>query len=368
MRKFWVLFLLAFAVQGQSPLDTSKVYTEKLPWDSPRFFDNNYQYSRFQSHGIDALEMEWFEEKAKLKKSLPDKSNWAEELEFQYWHLIFAYPVERGNADQKLRRLQSLPTDITKPFQAALLQDEKYLQSRAFRNLLPYYITYENSKARGFEKYSNGLEMANDKVEYIEKHFKGKIRDYALARILLDQQKYIHAAVAKRWVERIEDKDIKAQFGEKYFAQFTALKQEVILPELSFVDMAGNAKSLADFKGKVVYIDFWASWCGPCKVQFPFAKKLHEQLKGKDIVFLYLSLDDTVERWKEGIEDNGLGSFANGYLEQGWKTPFLVQRGVNGIPRYMILDKEGKLVDENAKRPNDADLLPVLLKYIGEGK
>ena len=58
------------------------------------------------------------------------------------------------------------------------------------------------------------------------------------------------------------------------------------------------AEVLSEFKGSVVYVDFWASWCGPCRGQFPHAKKLHEKLKDKPVVFLYISFDRSEEEWK----------------------------------------------------------------------
>lgn len=370
MRKFLVLFLLAFSAVGQNQMLLFKEVEKPANWDTGDFFNPEAQYASFSTKGIDAVEMDGYVKRNALQKSLAafslddaTKGYWKRELELQYWHLLYAYPVLRANEDQKLKRVISLPEEIIRGFNPGILQDAEALPSAAFRNLVYYYLSYENSRARNFEKYSNMLEMFNDKVEFAEKRLKGKVKDYVLCRLLQEYQSMITKPVAQRIAARIEVAEWRAYFGETYLAGIPEAKK---LPstELKFLNLQGQEVALSSYIGKVVYIDFWASWCGPCKVQFPFAKVLHREVK--DVVFLNLSLDDTAERWKEGIKDNALEEFSHGYLPEGWKTPLLLQQGVNGIPRYMIVDKAGQIREFNAKRPNDPELLPSLLKYTQE--
>ena len=79
--------------------------------------------------------------------------------------------------------------------------------------------------------------------------------------------------------------------------------------ELGLKDLQGKSFSLSDLKGKVVYIDFWASWCGPCRQMMPFSKQLHESLTEKEkkqVTFLYISIDANEDAWKKGITDLGV--------------------------------------------------------------
>ncbi len=347
-----------------------------------RYYDNAYQYERFGSITVDALEMELFEQRAAQKQLLEQagitaflKDHLSRETDFQYWHLIYAYPVIRANNDQKSRRLVSVPEVITKGFRKQDLNVSSHLKYNAFRRLIPFNVSYENSRERNFEKYTNMLLMVNDKVEYSLKHLKGKVADYSLAQLLLTYKSSLSVSLAQSVVSQIEDEEIRSLFTGRYLDE--VVQQQAVIAEkrreteakentvLTFSDLKGKSFDLSKFKGKVVYIDFWASWCGPCKVQFPFAKKLHESLPEKlknEVVFLYISIDDTVEKWKDGIKSNGLEDFVNGHVEGGWGAEVLAKLGIRSIPRYMLVDKSGKITDTNARRPNHPEILSDLIR------
>jgi len=111
---------------------------------------------------------------------------------------------------------------------------------------------------------------------------------------------------------------------------------------------------LGEFKGKVVYVDYWASWCSPCRQQFPYSKEIHEKMKGKNVVFLYISYDQNEAAWKKGIEALEIKGY-HWYPTENQKLEIYQLYSVSGIPRYMIVDKTGKVVDDDAPRPSEAD-------------
>ena len=117
----------------------------------------------------------------------------------------------------------------------------------------------------------------------------------------------------------------------------------------------GNDKTFQDiiseFKGKVVYVDFWATWCGPCRMQFPYTKEIHKKLEGKDVVFLYISFDRTEDAWRNGVQGLELVGYHH-YPNDNQRMLINNEFAVNSIPRYMLIDKQGKIVDANAKRPS----------------
>ena len=144
----------------------------------------------------------------------------------------------------------------------------------------------------------------------------------------------------------------------------TAPKKPIDPNKFAFTNLNGQAVSLDEFKGKVVYVDVWASWCGPCRAEFPFSKQLHDRLtdkQKKDIVFLYLSIDEKEETWKNALKTLQL------FGEQGWSPRAAQYYGIPSIPRYMLINKKGDIVDPNAKRPSSGDaILQDMLKLAEE--
>lgn len=121
-------------------------------------------------------------------------------------------------------------------------------------------------------------------------------------------------------------------------------------------DVNGNDISLSDFKGKVVLVDVWATWCGPCIAQIPHLKTLEKKYEGKDVVFMGVSVDEQkdYEKWKEFLkkeELHGVQLFAGGF-----KSDIAKFYNINAIPRFMLFDKSGNLVSKDAPRPSDAEL------------
>jgi thiol-disulfide isomerase/thioredoxin len=110
-------------------------------------------------------------------------------------------------------------------------------------------------------------------------------------------------------------------------------------------------------KGKVIYVDFWDTWCGPCRGEMPYSLKIQEKMKGKDVVFVYLCSDSSPEmKWKELI--NKLEITGDHYYVNRSAWSDLTGRfGISGIPHYILIDKDGKVVNTAANRPSDGDLL-----------
>ena len=132
-------------------------------------------------------------------------------------------------------------------------------------------------------------------------------------------------------------------------------------PDFTFVDQNGKEVSLSDFKGKVVYVDFWASWCGPCKREMPFSHELRNKFKNnKDVVFLYVSVDKNEAAWRKAITDynvTGVNLLATG----GQLESMAYNYNLTGIPLFILVDKKGKIVSNPAPRPSSGQELETLI-------
>lgn len=138
----------------------------------------------------------------------------------------------------------------------------------------------------------------------------------------------------------------------------TTAKGELSPKFINYENFKGGTTSLDDLKGKYVYIDVWATWCGPCKREIPFLKKVEKQYHGKNIEFVSISVDveKDHEAWKKMIVDKELGGIQL-YADKSWDSNFITDFSIKGIPRFILIDPEGKIVTPNAPRPSSPKLV-----------
>ena len=115
-------------------------------------------------------------------------------------------------------------------------------------------------------------------------------------------------------------------------------------PEIAMKNPAGKVPKLSSLRGKVVLIDFWASWCGPCRRENPNVVRLYNQYKDKGFTVFSVSLDEDATAWKNAIAADGLiwPNHVSDLL--GWKTPMTQLYGFNGIPYTVLVDRDGKII------------------------
>jgi thiol-disulfide isomerase/thioredoxin len=132
-------------------------------------------------------------------------------------------------------------------------------------------------------------------------------------------------------------------------------------PTFKYENHKGGFTSLEDLKGKYVYIDVWATWCGPCRQEIPFLQKTEEAYHGKNIEFVSISVDEQKnhDKWKTFVTDKNLGGIQL-LADKDWKSDFVQGYKINGIPRFILISPEGKIVNADAPRPSSPELVTLL--------
>jgi thiol-disulfide isomerase/thioredoxin len=130
--------------------------------------------------------------------------------------------------------------------------------------------------------------------------------------------------------------------------------------ELSLKDI------VSDYKNKVVYIDFWASWCAPCRKEFKFYSKLKKEIKEGNIQFIFISIDQSKQAWSKAVASENLNSFGDNFLLSNPSASFKKKYNLYSIPNYIIFDKSAKVVTTDAPQPSSAAIKPLLLRLLGK--
>ena len=146
---------------------------------------------------------------------------------------------------------------------------------------------------------------------------------------------------------------------KQYHTQIMANKKlnNTVAPNFVYENHKGGKTSLESMKGKYVYIDVWATWCGPCRAEIPFLKELEKSYHGKNIEFVSVSVDveKDYEKWKTFVTEKALGG-TQLYADKNWNSDFIKAFGINSIPRFILIDPKGVVIDADAARPSNPKL------------
>ncbi|MEE8074244.1 MAG: TlpA disulfide reductase family protein [Candidatus Binatia bacterium] len=125
-------------------------------------------------------------------------------------------------------------------------------------------------------------------------------------------------------------------------------EESMVAPDFTLKDIKGNQVALKDFKGRIVFLNFWATWCPPCRVEMPSMERLYQQLRGKGLVMLAVDMQESENLVKAFINDFKLSFPA--LLDRDGDISFLY--GVRGLPTTYIIDHEGQIIGK-AVGPRD---------------
>ena len=177
-----------------------------------------------------------------------------------------------------------------------------------------------------------------------------------MGQMEVEQLKEQYALLGEKVKASAQGKAIAAQIAK---LESTAIGQ--IAPNFTITTPEGESISLYDIKGKVKLIDFWASWCGPCRGENPHVVEIYKEYHPKGLEIFGVSLDNNKEAWVKAIADDGL-VWKHGSDLKGWQSAPAQLYSVSGIPHTVLLDENNKIIAKNLRGDELKQKIAELLK------
>jgi len=209
------------------------------------------------------------------------------------------------------------------------------------------YMWETRAIARDFNFYAaidslNSIDF-NNMAEQYAAAFQASLNNVTDAEFIVTAKERI-TKTTDSWLERKTAVDNMPKEGEPAI-------------DFNYPDIEGNEISLTSFKGKLVYVDVWATWCGPCKAEIPSLQKLETDYHGKDITFMSVSVDTDKEDWEKMVAEKELGGVQ--LWADGW-SKITKDYAIFGIPRFLLFDAKGNVISTNAPRPSSDEIRELL--------
>lgn len=290
---------------------------------------------------------------ASYKINLLDKYRSNHEMSDTYYnwlHSQYSYePYERILVENITNRDSLDDATISKLMEKGINDEYAALNTSEYNDLVDFYV------ASILNKKSKKLTLS-ERFNYVadSKILSGSTKDVYLSRFmawLIKIPDSIYHPLFKKYDQIVHNKEMKQLVTNR--------RNEYEDPNTTSSTNVTNVQNTSlteifkKYKGKVIYADFWASWCVPCRAEMPDAATLKDKLKGKNIVFLYLGYNDKEKAWLKAREQIGIQGehyLLNDKMIKEANDLF----GINSIPHYAIIDKDGKIISKRADRPRDA--------------
>ena len=297
------------------------------------------------------------------------------EIAYEWANFIVSYPTDYMFANGS--RNEDLPADYHDALNQVDLVDEAAIGTTDYRTFLrrnfcrmkkeaekraeqeqlseeqrrdrikPHTITYlpdfivqlDEEQRRG-----DFIQIHNILYHLAKRLLHGKVLYFFLAGEIIDDfQRGRFAQGEQRLAEFLRDNPYPeyTEVVEEVVRETAKLKPGQPAPDFTLDDLQGQSVSLSDFKGQAVFLDFWASWCGPCIQAVPFLEKIKQRTRDQKVVFLNISLDPADE-WHQAVDEHGLTG-VHVHAPGGWRAAVAQLYQVRGIPSYFLVGPDGRM-------------------------
>lgn len=293
-----------------------------------------------------------------IKKYKLSKEQERHEMDRDKYHLyeiMARYPVQHfwkgGNYVNVLYKHDDPLTTVRNYIAQQFVDTPEAWQNAKYRRFVQSAISVLSDD----EFSSNWDKVMKLRLDYTFAHFQTPViledlvQHFALAYTEAKQADTLgdYAGVYDQYVHRQElrEKLATAQALYKSVSQGAA----VLSADAPYQTIDGKTLSLADLRGKYLFIDVWATWCGPCRAEIPSLRKLEEKYKGRNIEFVSISVDNTVAPWSRMVKADKMGGLQ---LWGGPNAPICKDYGITSIPRFILIDPQGNMVNSDMTRPS----------------
>jgi len=272
--------------------------------------------------------------------------SWAyNNLLYKSYHQHFAKISNYEPSDKFNDYLKKLNLNDT-----SLLYSSKYIDF-----LSTFYDNKANDEAqKDTVKYGDVESFYKLKLEMLPKEIKDpKILEVLIYNTLYELVRYSGTKYHKERIMKFASETKIPEYATNINNELKKWKKcapGIALQDYNYADINGKVIVFGSFKGKLIYIDVWATWCGPCKGEIPSLKKLEEKYRKNKIVFVSVSIDKDKEAWENMVRNDKLQGVQ--LWAGGPKNQLCDDFNINGIPRFILIGADGLIIDPDAERPS----------------
>ena len=232
-----------------------------------------------------------------------------------------------------------------------------YRLYRAFASSYAAYLVYEKRRRTPFSVFvPRQFPLIYDTVRQVVPA--SITHDYLLAQTLADMLLFGNqndvASYQADFQTRCHNPELRTALA-RCFARLADIRAGQPAPDFALTDLRGRPVRLADFRGQLVYLDVWASWCKPCRAEAPALRALQAQFAAQadQVVFVSLSIDTNTAAWHRAVAADHLAAAPNQVQVRGDTAALQKLFGLRGVPQYWLLSPDGRILDANAPRPSN---------------